>query len=140
MNGTDKPTRPSERTLVGLRKRDTGDGVTVFAVLVFFVIASGGLFSRIDHGLDPDYGKNWWTLAFETRDPASDAFIIENHSAAARFTYTVSHDGNTLKTGTVTIDKGKNATVSPETPVEAGRTSVSITADDGTKKEIYRER
>ncbi|MEI7749800.1 MAG: hypothetical protein WCJ25_02250 [Candidatus Moraniibacteriota bacterium] len=140
MNETDKPTGQSERAIVTLRRRASGDAVTVFAVIAFFVIASGVLFSQIDRGLDPNYGKNWWTLSFETRDPASDAFIVENHSSATRFTYTVSRDGTALKTGTVTLEKGKDATVSPEVPVDAGRTSVSVTANDGTKKEIYRER
>ncbi|NTW13736.1 MAG: hypothetical protein HGA31_01765 [Candidatus Moranbacteria bacterium] len=117
-----------------------GERYPVFVILLFFAIASGVLFFRIDRGLDPNYGKNWWVLSFETRDPDSSRFTVENHSSATRFTYTFTHDKDILDTGDLTIPKGRHKTVTPTVPSLPGRTVITVTADDGTKKEIYRER
>jgi|GEM_PF-539183 len=141
MNETAKSTVKSGGTiLVTLKRRASGERASVFAVLASFTIAAGILFYHVDRGLDPDLDKNWWALSFETRDPNSSDFTVENHSSATRFTYTVSRDGSTLRTGELSIGKGMRKTVSPTVPTDPGRTTVSVSADDGSKKEIYRER
>jgi hypothetical protein len=141
MNETAKTVeKKSERPLAGIQRRATGDIPTVLIVLFFFAIASGVLFVRIDRDLDPNLGKNWWTLSFETRDPSSSDFTIDNHSSITRFTYTVSHDDTELNTAPISLSKGQSETVRLAIPADPGRTTISVSADDGTKKEIYRER
>lgn len=118
----------------------SGESLPVFFLLVCFSVATGVLFFRVDRGLNPDFRKNWWTLSFETRDSGSSQFIIENHSSATRFTYTISHDKDTISNGELTVAQGGHETVSPPVVLLSGRTIVTVTADDGTRKEIYRER
>lgn len=117
-----------------------GERLPVIAAVVLFALATGALFVRIGNAFDPDIGKDWWTLSFDSRNVASSSFMIENHSKATRFTYTVSRGGTTLATGTLSLAKGDTRAVPTDIAADSGRTSVSVIADDGTKKEIYRER
>jgi hypothetical protein len=116
------------------------EAVTVAVVVALFVVASSWLFFQINRELDPNDGKNWWTLAFESRDAGSLSFAIENHSASTTFTYSVSHDKDIIDSGDMTLEKGGRKTISPPTNAAAGRTIVTVTASDGSKKEIYRDR
>ncbi|MEI6650753.1 MAG: hypothetical protein WCL23_04970 [Candidatus Moraniibacteriota bacterium] len=137
MNAHDKPIGPA---IARIGKRFSEDTLVVFVVLALFAAACGYLFITVDSGLDPNLGKNWWTLSFETRDPASGTFTIENHSKATRFTYTLTENKQSLDSGTVTIAKGDKKTVTPNVSLSPGRTIITVKADDNSMKEIYRER
>lgn len=137
MNGTDKKTSPVDIVRARLLSAERTP-VTIFAAL--FIIAAVFLFIRVDRGLDPDRGKDWWTLSFESRDPASIAFTVENHSEGTEFTYTVSHAGMEIASGDMSVRPGGKETASPDFPAVAGRTTVTVGAPDGTVREIYRER
>lgn len=112
----------------------------VASIAALFVIAVVFLFLRIDRELDPDIGKDWWTVAFEERDPASTVFTVTNHSRETDFSYVVSHAGMEISSGTVTVPRGSEGTVVPDLSAVAGRTTVSVSTKDGRKLEIYRER
>lgn len=140
MSAPNRHVRPKNDSFTRLARYASGERLPVFAVITLFALASGILFFRIDRGLDPNYGKNWWTLAFETRDSDSSQFTVENHSSATHFTYAITHDKDTLSGGELTIPKGGHRTLSPSVASIPGRTIVTVTAEDGTKKEIYRER
>ncbi len=140
MSATAKhPEKPASPQLKP-KKRTSGEAISVFVVLVLFVVASGVLFSNVDRNIDPNIDKNWWTLAFESRETENSDFTVENHSSTTRFTYTVTRDNAVLKTGVISIAKGALRTVYPALPASPGRTTVSVVGDDGSKKDIYRER
>lgn len=112
----------------------------VAAIAVFFVAAVLFLFIRIDRGLDPDLGKDWWTVSFENRDPASITFTVENHSSQADFSYVISHAGMEIDSGDFSVAPGSEETIEPGFTAVAGRTAVSVRSSDGRTLEIYRER
>ncbi|NTW89995.1 MAG: hypothetical protein HGB37_03770 [Candidatus Moranbacteria bacterium] len=114
------------------------EALAVIFVVVLFVAASGWLFFHVNRELDPDNGKNWWTLAFENRDTGSLSFVIENHSASTIFTFNVSHDKDVIDAGNLTIERGGRKAISLPANAAEGRTIVTVTSSDGSKKEIYR--
>ncbi|HWQ59969.1 MAG TPA: hypothetical protein VN420_02370 [Candidatus Fimivivens sp.] len=141
MNGnSNRDTDTSERKLVSLARLTESEWGPACATIVMFSIAVGILFFGIERAFDPDRGKDWWTLSFETRNADSSSFLVTNHSKATRFTYTVTRGGSTLSTGDLSVAKGDTRLVTPDVVPDSGRTSVSVSADDGTKREIYRER
>lgn len=83
------------------------------AGLIFF--ATAFLFMKNDRELDPNYQKNWWTLAFSRLPASSDlSFIITNHTKTDRFTYTLKNDTSTLETKEVSIPQGTSRIIQPE--------------------------
>jgi hypothetical protein len=140
MKGTDKSTDRVART-PGVLIREASDGaIMVTIVIMILAIASGILFFLVDRERDPNIGKDWWTLSFETRSPESSAFTVENHSSSTRFTYAVTYGKETIDSGEISLSKGDRKTVLPNVSTIPGRTIVIVTASDGSKKEIYRER
>jgi hypothetical protein len=134
-----KPSRPP--ILPSAFLRNISEEVFAVAVVVaLFVVASGWLFFQVNRELDPNDGKNWWTLAFESRDAGSLSFGIENHSDSTTFSYSVSHDKDVIDAGALTLEKGGRKTISPSENAAAGRTIITVTASDGSTKEIYRDR
>lgn len=134
-----KPSHPPMLSTRYLRSLSE-EAFAVAVVVALSIIASGWLFFEVNRELDPNDGKNWWTLAFESRDAGSLSFTIENHSGSTVFTYSVSHDKDIVDSGNLTLEKGGRKTISPPTNAVAGRTIITVTASDGSKKEIYRDR
>lgn len=116
------------------------EAFAVAVVIALFVAASGWLFFQVNRELDPNDGKNWWTLAFESREAGSLSFAIENHSTSTTFSYGITHDKDVIDSGDLTLEKGGRKTISPPENAAAGRTIITVTASDGSKKEIYRDR
>lgn len=107
--------------------------------LVLFVVSSAFLSWKIDRDLDPDYGKEYWVIAFEERDALS-GFFIENHSDEAKFTYAVSGGGKEIASGIVPVARGERRIVDLSVPDMAGRVTVTVEDGQGKKKSIYLER
>jgi hypothetical protein len=138
----------------GSRSKKIGRAVTLFLqknaltetgiVSIFFLLFSASMIfldTKIDQDLDPDIGKEWWTLSFETRDPSSLEFAIENHSGSTDFSYEVTRDKIILDEGAVSVKRSERKIIIPSGNGDtAGRTTVIIESGDGSKKSIYRER
>lgn len=141
MNGSSRKRPSLARVADHLRSSGVlfADSRTVFAVLAFCTIASLFLFIRIDRSLDPDLDKDWWTLSFQRRDSGSLSFTVANHSRSSNFSYTVTHDRESIDAGSFVIEPGSERTVTPSVPALPGRTIVSVSNEDGTTQEIYRE-
>ena len=113
-----------------------------FLILVFcalFAASSSFLFWQNEQELDPNQGKNWWTLSFATpEDTTNIDFIIENHSRETSFRYQIMADKNILEEATIKIPSGASQTVLPAPLIQTdSRTTITVTT--GTeKKEIYR--
>ncbi len=125
---------------VSRAKRIAPETALASLFLALFVVSAAFLSWKIDRDLDPDYGKEYWVIAFEERGELSSGFFIENHSDEAEFTYTVSGGGETLASGTVPIARGEKRIIDLSASDIAGR--VTITVEDGQKKKksIYLER
>lgn len=111
--------------------------VIIFSAL--FLVSASFLFWQNERELDPNQGKNWWTLSFANpQDRSSLDFIIENHSTETAFQYQIMVGKNLKQEGVVEIALGESKVVTtPITPEEKSRTSLIVTT--GTeKKEIYR--
>lgn len=125
----------------GLMRRIPEPVRPVLMVVALFVVASGFLFFHIDAGLDPDRGKDWWTIAFDARDSASLDFTVTNHAPAHDFTYTVTADADgTVDSGSFSVATGDRKTIKTVPAPEAERSVVTVTASDGTVQSIYRKR
>lgn len=139
MNGTDKPNMIAPIRAF-LRRRLTTEAALTVAIALFLVLATGSLFYRVDRGLDPDLDKDWWTLAFDSRDPLSLDFVIENHSEAHSFTYVVTSSGMVIGSDSFPAAPGARHVVRPDIRALPGRTAITVSGEDGTEKEIYRQR
>jgi len=68
-----------------------------------------------DRELDPDYQKNWWTLAFSSLPtPENSAFIITNHTQTDHFTYVLKNGSTPLETKEIQVPKGTSRIIQPE--------------------------
>ncbi len=110
------------------------------SLFVLFALSAAYLFSVNERGLDPDTGKNWWSLSFaEPAKQSSLVFIISNHTATDEFRYTVSADEQTLAEGKIVVEPGNDMTHVP--PVnfmpQSGRITITVT-HDGNEEMIYR--
>lgn len=111
----------------------------IFIASSFFFLSAFFLFHQNDRGLDPDLGKNWWTLAFSSLDQNEKIdFIIENHSDKNEFSYEVSVGKEVILEDTFTA-KSKEKTIVRIPSIKQQSERVRITVTDGTeKKEIYK--
>jgi hypothetical protein len=113
----------------------------ILSLFFLFAISVAYLFSVNERGLDPNQGKDWWSLAFSRpEDVRSLAFTITNHTHETAFRYSVTREGGAVLTeGTLTIEPG---TAIEHTPVESetgtGRITITVT-HDGREETIYRQ-
>lgn len=107
----------------------------------FFLFLASALFLfwQSDRELDPDQGKNWWTLSFALpKQTESLSFNLENHSDQTAFSYEISVGRDIISKEIFTAKRGERTTVTPPSIKEQNE-RVKITVFAGTeKKEIYR--
>lgn len=113
-------------------------------ISVFLLLFAGNILfldMKIGNDLDPNTDKSWWTLSFETRNPDSLEFAIENHSENTHFSYEVTRNKIILDKGAASVMRGERKNISPHGIGDiAGRTLITIESEDGSKKSIYRDR
>lgn len=108
-----------------------------FAVITLVAFFTLGYF--IDrHSLDPDYQKNWWSIAFT--DPKDDSldFTIANHSDQTMFTYTITRNKQEITRNTLDIPKGISSAIPIDMKVADNRTTITVWTDEKDKREIYK--
>ncbi|OIP58397.1 MAG: hypothetical protein AUK19_03630 [Candidatus Moranbacteria bacterium CG2_30_45_14] len=107
--------------------------------LLLFIASTLFLFWQSDRELNPDQGKNWWTLSFVLpKQTESLSFNLENHSNQTAFSYEISVGREIISKETFTAKRGERTTVLPPSIKEQSE-RVKITVSTGTeKKEIYR--
>ncbi len=111
----------------------------LLAVCLLFALSSVFLFWKNQAELNPNQGKNWWTLSFtEPENLQSIDFTIENHADTSTFHYQILSGREVLSEQDVEITKGETKKIdSTIVPQENVRTTVRVMT--GTeKKEIYR--
>lgn len=107
--------------------------------IFLFALSALFLFWQSDRELDPDQGKNWWTLSFALpKQEESLNFDIENHSDQSDFSYEVSVGKEIISKETFVAKRGERTTILvPSIKKQIERVKITVTA--GTeKKEIYR--
>lgn len=111
----------------------------LISFLLLFIVSTIFLFWRSDRELDPDQGKNWWTLSFALpKQVESLSFNLENHSRETTFSYEISVGKEIISKETFIAKRGEITTISPPSIKEQSE-RVKITVSTGTeKKEIYR--
>lgn len=115
----------------------------ILSFCALFIISALFLFWKNTRELDPDLGKNWWTLSFAVpEDPKSLAFTVDNHTAESTFTYEVSYTATPDKiistNDSLTVSPGQAKTTIPNfVPQPDFRTTITVTLGKETKQ-IYR--
>ena len=111
----------------------------LIAFLAFFTVSSLVLFWQNDREMDPDQGKNWWTLSFTLpKESESLSFIVENHSDQSSFQYEIMVGKMVIARESFTAKPGEKTIITPPSITEQLE-RVKITVTTGTeKKEIYR--
>lgn len=111
--------------------------VIIFSAL--FLMSASFLFWQNERELDPNQGKDWWTLSFaDPKDPNNLDFTVENHSNTTEFTYQILSEKQVLLTGNISTKPGTDITIRREVTAPSSA-RVSIIVSDGIeKKEIYR--
>ena len=113
----------------------------IFCTLFF--LSSVFLFWQNSRALDPNQGKNWWTLSFaHPEDTNSLAFTVDNHTNQSDFSYEAEYEvtPDTVITteGSLVVAPGGTATMTPDITVQPPfRTTVTVTIGK-EKKKIYR--
>jgi len=129
------------RAYAFLRKNAPTEAGLVSMFLILFAVSALFLDTKISRDLDPDTGKNWWTLSFETRDPDSLEFTIDNHSESTEFSYKVTRDKVVQGEGAASVEKGEQKVTTPSGNGDTTeRTIITVESKDGSKKSIYHER
>lgn len=107
--------------------------------LVFFAVSSLVLFWQNDREMDPDQGKNWWTLSFTfPNESESLSFMVENHSDQSSFQYEIILGKMVIARESFTAKPGEKTIITPPSITEQSE-RVKVTVTTGTeKKEIYR--
>ena len=89
------------------------DASLLTTLAVMFIVASLFLFSASRQALDPNTGKNWWSVNFTNPTSFTDfSFTIANHTPTADFSYPLSSSPS-YTTPNVALSNNKN-TASPE--------------------------
>ena len=117
----------------------TGKSLAI-SLFVLFALSAAYLFSVNERGLDPNQGKNWWSVSFaEPTKDTSFAFVISNHTATNQFRYTVSAREQILVEGEVTVESGDHVTHVPSVNFmpTSGRIMITVTHEDRAET-IYR--
>lgn len=111
----------------------------VIVFFLLFAISSMFLFWKNTTELDPNQGKNWWTLSFAEPQNSQDlSFVINNHADTARFHYQVLSDREILTEQDVELRKGDQKEIRIDDTVKQD-TRMTIRVFLGTeRKEIYR--
>lgn len=109
----------------------------VIFIISLFILSSAWLFSASKKAVDPDFGKNFWTLYFF--DPKSDDldFVIENHSDQVDFHYEILKDKQRLEEKDLKIEKGRSEKIDILDVSQKGKITIRVTAGD-EKKEVYK--
>lgn len=110
------------------------------AILALFVLSSLYLFSVNERGLDPNRGKNWWSVSFaEPKNESSLALVVSNHTDSVDFQYTVRTEDALLDQGTFAVPRGSDMTRVPAVRglPESGRVTITVT-HEGKEEIIYR--
>lgn len=93
--------------------------VSALIIIGLLFLSAAFLFMKNDRELDPDYRKNWWTLAFVAPADVSDSrFIIVNHTTSSSFTYELRNDGVLVETHIVSIPAQTEKILEPEKATE----------------------
>lgn len=113
-----------------------------FLISIFFLLFTCSalvLFWQSDRELDPNQGKNWWTLSFAVPEQKESlSFIVENHSDQTQFEYTISVGKNVILRELFTAPQREKTTVTPPSIIpQSERVKISVSAGND-KKEIYR--
>ncbi|MBI2439629.1 MAG: hypothetical protein HYV45_03475 [Candidatus Moranbacteria bacterium] len=112
---------------------------SIIFIVFLLVFSTMFLFWQNERELDPNYEKNWWTLAFAEPQNITDlSFVVENYTDNADFSYEVVRDKQVLEKKSFTLKRGerKNISLSIRNDVSS-RTSVMV-RNGKEKKEIYR--
>jgi hypothetical protein len=107
--------------------------------IIFFATSALFLFWQNDRELDPDQGKNWWTLSLTSPEQeASLGFVIENHSNQTNFQYEIFVGRDMILQDTLVAKSGEKTSVTPPSIAkQTERVKITVTAGN-EKKEIYR--
>jgi len=113
--------------------------VIVIASLLF-ILVSIFLFWKNERELDPNSGKNFWNISFDSPDrPESLEFTIENYTDDVDFNYVVTENLRVIEKNDVKVERTRKAMIRPLLTAALG-TPTTVTVTHGKEqKEIYRK-
>jgi hypothetical protein len=91
--------------------------LSAFIIAGLIFLSGAFLFMKNDRELDPDYKKNWWTLAFADPNIRDNRFIIVNHTSTETFAYEIKNDSETIESRVITVPSASERTITPESPL-----------------------
>lgn len=111
----------------------------IFFLIVLFIASSVWLFYVSDKILDPNIGKNWWSISFSDSKSENLYFIIENHSDKDNFQWVVLSGNDKIKESNVSVKKGEtySTDINFEDNYRNKKITIQVILGD-EKKEIYK--
>jgi hypothetical protein len=112
----------------------------ILFIIFLFVAGSAWLFHSSNRFLDPNIGKNWWSIEFV--DPKSESLnlTLKNHSDISEFKMIVFQEEERILEENINLPKGeeKNIDLDEKSNIKKeNRIRIEINAGD-EKKEIYK--
>lgn len=108
----------------------------IFFLIVLFVAGSAWLSYASYKFVDPNVGKNWWTISFESPTGKNLDFMIENHSDSTDFHWAVL-GVQKLQEGDEKIAKGETKHIPIGDDFDAEKITIEVILGD-EKKDIYK--
>jgi hypothetical protein len=100
-----------------------------FLFLALFILSSGFLFQASLDGLNPEKGKDWWTISFIRPDRNKNIdIVVTNYSEDTRFKYQVLDDTTIIAESDFEAPLGekKILLITPEKPFKGTRVTVRV--------------
>lgn len=109
----------------------------IIFIIILFIASSFWLFRASDKFINPNVGKNWWTIYFVDPNSENLDFVIENHSNQSNFHWQVLANNKSIREKDVNIEKGEVETIKLENIEKQGKIIIRINLGE-EKKDIYR--
>lgn len=108
----------------------------VILFIALFVFSSAFLFEKSLDGLDPEKGKDWWTVSFIRPDRNKNIdIVVTNYTEDTRFKYQVLNDNTVIAESDFEAPLGEKRIllITPEKSFDGKRVIVRVFHKDETQ-------
>ena len=111
----------------------------IFSFLALFLLSAVYLSYAEQRQIDPNSGKNWWTLSFANPKSNDLSFTIENHSDKSSFHWQVMDEKDVMSEGDVSVIRGAQKDIAvPTESISDKKITIRVSAGS-EKKDIYKD-
>lgn len=112
--------------------------IIILAIVLMFGASFTSLAYTEKRAADPDLGKDWWAVSFDSPYDNTMGFTIENHGHTNYFSYVVTKGDKAIDRNFIIVPEGKSVTVPLEgmQSLRSKKTVVSVWTSLDDRKEL----